>query len=157
MARISESNVIALLIEPKDYGSSGIQSDAIHMGKLNSVTVVITFGAITGNSILLAYASAARDLETTAVAFNYRLGAATFKSALADQFGDKIAVPSAGLTLTAATFKDRQMVVEFDSDSFTDGSPWLTLNIDSTATVMLASAVAVGTPRYPGHLIPSVL
>lgn len=157
MPRFSESTVLATLIESKDYGSAGIQSDAVHLGKMSSVTVLFTFGAVTGNSILTFYASAARDLITTALAFNYRVGAAAYKAALADQFGDIVAVTSAGLTLTAATFNHRQLVVEFDSDSFKDGSPWLTCNIDATATVMNVGAFAIGKARYPGHLIPSVL
>jgi hypothetical protein len=155
--RISERYVPVTLIESKDYGSAGIQSDAVHMGKLHSLTVLLTFGALTGNSILTIFASAARDLVTTAIAFNYRLGAAVYKAALADQLGDVIAVSATGLTLTAATFQHKQVAIEFDSDAFTDGKPWLTLNIDSTATVMNVAAVAIGTPRYPGHLIPSVL
>lgn len=157
MARNSESKVFATLIESKDYGSAGIQSDSVHLGKMHSVSVLITFGVITGNSTLLVYASAARDLETTAVAFNYRLGAAAYKAALADQLGDAIAVASTGLVLVAATFNHRQVVIEIDSDSFTDGKPWLTINIDNTATAMNVAAFAIGNPRYPGHLIPSVL
>lgn len=157
MPRNSESKLNVTLIEPKDYGSAGIQSDSIHLGKLHSVTVVITFGVLTGNSTLLFYASAARDLETTAIPFNYRLSAAAFKVALADQLGDVIAVTSAGLVLVAATFAHKQIVIEFDSDSFVDGKPWLTVNIDNSATVMNVAAFAEGNPRYPGHLIPSVL
>jgi len=157
MPRISESHVIATLIESKDYGSAGIQSDAVHMGKMHSITCILTFGTLTGNSTLIAYASASRDLTTTAIAFNYRLGAAAYKASLADQFGDPIAVTSAGLVLVAATFAHKQVVIEFDSDAFTDGKPWLTLNIDNTATAMNVAAVAVGKARYPGHLIPSVL
>ncbi len=83
MPRISESHVLATLIESKDYGSAGIQSDAVTMGKLHSVSVVLTFGTLTGNSTLICYASAARDLTTTAIAFTYRLGAGAYKAALA--------------------------------------------------------------------------
>jgi hypothetical protein len=157
MPRLSESAVMVALIESKNYGSAGIQADAINLGKLHSVSVLINFGALTGNSILLAYASAARDLTTTAIAFNYRLSAAVYKASLADQFGDVIAVAATGLTLTAATFANKSIVVEFDADAFTDGKPWLTLNIDATASVMNVAAVAIGKARYPGHLIPSVL
>lgn len=157
MPRISESHVIATMVEAKDYGSAGIDSDAISLGLMHAVTVILTFGAVTGNSILTFYNSATHDLKTTAIAFNYRVGAAAYKAALSDQFGDIVAVAAAGLTLTAATFNHRQVVVEFDADAVTDGKPWLTFAIDSTATVMNVAAVAVGRARYPGHLIPSVL
>lgn len=155
--RISEFRVPVDFIESKDYGSAGITSDAVNLGKMHAFSVFISFGAITGNSILTVYNSAARDLTTTAIAFGYRLGAAVFKGSLADQLGDLVAVAAAGLTLTAATFKNRQMVIEFDSDTVLDGKPWLTFNIDATATVLNVAAIGVGVPRYPGHLIPSVL
>lgn len=157
MPRFSESTVLATMVESKDYGSSGIDSDAISLGLMHAVTVLFTFGALTGNSILNFYNSAARDLKTTAIAFSYRLAAAAYKVALADQFGDPIAVASTGLTLTAATFAHKQIVVEFEADTVLDAKPWLTFNIDSTATVMNVGAVAIGKARYPGHLVPSVL
>ncbi len=134
--RVSERYVTIDFIESKDYGSAGILSDAVHLGKLSSFSVVITFGAITGNSTLIVYASAARDLTTTAIAFTYRVGAGVFKAALADQFGDAVAVTAAGQRFT---------------------KPWLTFNIDATATAINVGAIGVGLPRYPGHLIPSVL
>lgn len=154
--RISERFACVPLIEGKDYGSVGVDFDGVNMGKLHSLSMFIVFGAITGNSILKFYCGATAA-KTTAVAFNYRLGAADFKVALADQWGDPIAVASTGLTLTAATFDHRHVCVEFDSDVVLDGKPWITGEIDSTATVMLVGAVGIGTPRYPGHLIPTVI
>lgn len=155
--RISEFRVPVDFIESKDYGSAGITSDAVNIGKMHSFSVFLSLGAITGNSTLTAYASAARDLTTTAIAFNYRLGAAVFKAALADQLGDAVAVASGGLVLTAATFKNRQLVIEIDADTMPDGKPWLTIGLDATATVLNVAAIGIGLARYPGHLIPSVL
>jgi hypothetical protein len=77
------------------------------MGKMHSVSVLITFGAITGNSILTVYASAARDLTTTRSRSTTASAAAVYKAALADQFGDVVAVAATGLTLTAATFANK--------------------------------------------------
>lgn len=154
--RFSENAVLVPLIEAKDYGSAGVDSDGVNLGKMHSLTAVFVFGAITGNSILKVYAGATAA-KTTAVAFKYRLGAADFKVALADQLGDPIDVASTGLTLTAATFDHRMVVVEVDADASTDGKPWITFEIDATATAMTVGAVGIGSPRYPGHLIPSVI
>jgi len=154
--RISESHVIIPLVESKDYGSAGIDFDGFNLGKLHSCTIAITFGALTGNSVLKFYAGATAA-KTTAVAFKYRLSAADYKVALADQFGDFTDVASTGLTLTATTFDHRVIVVSFDSDASTDGKPWITGEIDATATVMNVAAVGIGTARYPGHLIPTVI
>jgi hypothetical protein len=154
--RASESLVFVPLIESKDYGSAGIDSDGVNMGKLHSLSAVFTFGAITGNSILKAYVGATAT-KTTAVAFRYRFGAADFKAATADQLGDATAVLSTGLTLTATTFDHRTVVVEIDSDEVPSATPWVTFEIDATATTMNVACVGVGASRYPGHLIPSVI
>lgn len=155
--RISEQFVSVPLVEAKDYGSAGIDFDSVHLGKLNSLSALILFGAITGNSVLTVYLGATAGTKTTAVAFKYRLSAADFKAALADQFGDPIDVASTGLTLTAATFDHRQVAIEIDSDTVLEGKPWLTISIDNTATVLNVAAAGLGSPRYPGHLIPSVI
>ncbi len=154
--RLSESKVFVPLIESKDYGSAGIDSDGVNLGLLNGFTAALVFGALTGNSILKVYAGATAA-KTTAIAFSYRLGAADFKAALADQLGDPIAVASTGLTLTATTFDHRQVIVEIDPDTLPAGKPWVTLEIDATASVMNVAATAIGSPRMPGHLIPTVL
>jgi hypothetical protein len=154
--RLSERCVLIPLVEAKDYGSAGIDADGFNAGKLHSVCAVFTFGALTGDSILKVY-SGATAAKTTAIAFKYRLGAADYKVALADQLGDAIDVASTGLTLTAASFDHRTVVIEFDSDAGTDGKPWITFEINATATVMNVAAVGIGWARYPGHLIPTVI
>lgn len=155
--RISESFVSVDFIESKDYGSAGITSDAVNMSKLSSLAVLVTFGAITGNSTLLIFASAARDLTTTAIAFSYRLGAAVFKAALADQLSDAVAVAATGLVLVAATFKNRQLLIEIDSDTMPEGKPWLTFTLDATATVLNVGAIGLASPRLAGHVPSTIL
>lgn len=154
--RFSESRVLVPLIEAKDYGSAGVDADGVNLGLLDAFTAVLVFGAITGNSILKVYAGATAA-KTTAIAFTYRLGAADYKVALADQLGDAIAVATTGLTLTAATFDHRMVVVEIDPDTLPSTKPWITLEIDATATAMTVGAVGVGIGRYVGHLNPTVI
>jgi len=155
--RISEQYSSVPLIEPADYGSAGIDSDSVNMGRLHALGALLTFGAITGDSILKVYSGATAAAKTTALAFKYRLGAADFKVALADQFGAWTSVASTGLTLTAATFANRQVAVEVDADQMTDGEEWLTFELDSTATTLFVAGIGVGSPRYPGNLIPTVI
>ena len=155
--RISESHVVVTLIESKDYGSAGIDSESVNMGRVHSLSALFTFGALTGNSILKVYSGATAAAKTTALAFKYRLGAADYKAALSDQFGAFTSVASTGLTLTATTFDHRQIDVTIDSDQMTDGEKWLTFEIDATATTMNVAALGIGAPRYPGNLIPTVI
>lgn len=154
--RLTERFITIPLIEAKDYGSSGIDSDGVNLGGLNAFAAVFTFGAITGDSVLKVYAGATAA-KTTAIAFKYRLGAADYKVALADQLGDEISVASTGLTLTAATFDHRQVTVEVDPQAMPDGKGWITFEINSTATVMLVGAVGIGDTRSGGHLNASVI
>lgn len=154
--RLSERFIDIPLIEAKDYGSSGVDSDGVNLGMLNAFKATFVFGAITGNSILKVYAGATAA-KTTAIAFKYRLGAADFKVALADQLGAETAVASTGLTLTAATFDHRMVTIEIDPQAMPDGKGWVTFEIDSTATVMLVGAVGQGDTRSGGNVNASVL
>lgn len=151
MPRISESHQLLPLCEAKDYGSAGVDFDSVHMGRLHSLSVAIAMGAITGNSILIVYTGATEGAKTTAIAFKYRFGGGDFKAASADILGDATAVASTGLTMVAATFDHRMTVIEIDADNVTDGQPWVTVSVDTTATVFLCGAVGVGLPRHKSH------
>jgi len=150
MPRISETHQFIPVLEPADY-EAGIDFDSVHMGREHSLSVAIAFGAITGDAVLTVNTGATEGTKTTAVAFNYRFGGGDFKAASADILGAPVAVSSTGLTLTAATFDHRMIVIEIDADAVTDGQPWVTLSLSNAASVLLASAVAVGKPRYQGR------
>ena len=154
--RLSETLIFVPLIEAKDYGSAGIDSDGVNLGLVNAFTASFVFGLITGNSILKVYAGATAA-KTTAIAFNYRFGAADYKAALADTLGDPIAVASTGLTLTAATFDHRHVIIEIDPDTMPTTKPWVTFELDATATVLAVGAVGVCDPRYAAHLPATVI
>lgn len=154
--RVSERYITIPLIESKDYGSAGIDSDGVNLGLLHNFCAVFTFGALTGNSVLKVYAGATAA-KTTAIAFKYRLGAADYKAADADQLGDFTDVASTGLTLTATTFDHRMVTVEIDPQSMPDGKGWVTFEIDATASVMNVAAIGIGDTRSGGHLNASVL
>ncbi len=156
MSRFSERFVPIPLIESKDVGSSGIDSDGVNLGLLHSFIAVFVFGSLTGDSILKVYAGATAA-KTTAIAFKYRLGAADYKVALADQLGAFTDVASTGLTLTAATYDHRMLTIEVDPQAMPDGKGWVTFEINSTATVMNVGAVGFGEGRAVGNLNPTVI
>lgn len=147
MPRASESQILIPMLEPADY-EAGIDLDSVHMGRMHSLSVVILFGAITGNAVLTVSNGATEGAKTTDIAFKYRFAGGDFKAASADILGDPTAVASTGLTLTATTFDHREIVIEIDADNLTDGQPWVTLSLSAAASVLLASAVGVGEPRH---------
>jgi len=137
--------------ESKDYGSAGIDFDSIHIGRLQSLTVYISCGALTGNSTLKVSTGATEGTKTTDMAFKYRVVGGAFKAASGDIFGDVVSVASSGLSLVAATFTHKLIAIDIDVDAMTDAQPWVTVSLDATATVLNVSAVAVGKPRQASH------
>ena len=157
MTKIAEKVKLVPMIEAKDYGSAGIDTESVDMSKVHHIAVVFEFGAITGNSVLKVYSGASSGTKTTAQAFQYRLGSADYKAAAADGLGALTDVASTGLTLTAATYDHRQVVVEVDAVDMPDGKPWLTLEIDNVATVLLVGAVGIAEARHVGNASPTVI
>lgn len=155
--RVFEQNTPVHLIEPANYGSAGIDADSVNMGLALSLAATFLFGAIVGNSTLKAYSGASAGVKTTALAFKYRLSSADFKAANADQLGAATAVASTGLSLVAATFDHREVVVEIDADQMTDGEKWLTFEIDNVATTLNVAALGVLAARYAGASIPTAV
>ena len=115
-----------------------------------SFALLISFGAITGDSTLIIYGGATLAAVTTALAYRYRLATGVFKAvADADQYDAAVAVAATGLTLTAATFKNRTMVIDIDAAELADTKPYITAVVSSTATVLLMSAlVVISADRY---------
>ncbi len=155
--RFSEQLILIPVVEAKDYGSAGIDFDSVHIGRLDALSVAINFGALTGNSVLTVNTGATEGTKTTAMAFKYRVGGGAFKAASADILGDATAVTSAGLTLTAATYQHKLLVIEIDVDAMTDGQPWVTVAIDATATVLNVGGLGIGMPRHASHTALTVI
>lgn len=147
--RISESFILIPILEALDT-EAGIDGQSINMGLLHSVCFPINFGAITGNAVLKFYVGATDGTKTTSIAFKTRLSSGVYKAASADLYGALSAatVAADGLTLTAATYKNKTLIVEFDSQEIAAATPWLTLELSAAATVLLTACVAIGVPRY---------
>jgi hypothetical protein len=154
---MSEEKKLIHLIESKDYGSAGIDSDSVNMGAVHSLSAYFSFGALTSNSILKVYSGATAGTKTTAMAFEYRMASGDYKASSADLFGAATAVASSGLTLTATTFDHRAVEIAVDSDQMTDGEKWLTFEIDSTASALNVAAVGIANGRYPGNAQPTAI
>jgi len=155
MSRLSEELQFIPVVETEAYGGAGTDSDCIDLSRFSSVTFCFSFGDITNNSTLIFYAAPTAALAVAKtgyeVAFKYRLASAEVRTTEADVFGDPVTVASAGLTLTAATFDNKLMLVEFDGDQMTTTNRFIVFAVSSTANPMDLSVTVVGKPRYPGH------
>lgn len=155
--RVSEEFAKVHLIEPANYGSAGVDSDSVNMGRLHHLSATFLFGALVGNSVLKVYSGATAGAKTTALAFKYRRTTGDYKAANADQLSAFTSVASTGLTLTAATFDHMLVHIGIDADQMTEGEKWLTFELDATATTLTVAALGNGWPRFPGNSIPTVI
>jgi len=154
--RFSEQYVFVPVFEALDT-QGGIDGQSINMGLLHSVCFPLNFGAVTGDAVLKFYVGATDGTKTTAVAFKYRLSTGVYKAASADLLGAVTDVASTGLTLTAATFTTKTIVVEFDAQAIPSATPWLTAELSAAASVLLTACVAIGQPRYQSNAGTSVV
>jgi hypothetical protein len=146
--RFSERFKIIPLTESGDVTTAGVDTQAVHVGKLHEICFLLNFGSITADDVLKVYVGAATATKTTAIAFKYRLAAADTKVALSDTFGAFTDVASTGLTLTATTFDHKLVVVEIDSQAIPDATPWVILEIAGSATTQNVSIIAIAEPRH---------
>jgi len=154
--RFSETFAQPYIIKPVD-AEAGIDGDSVNMGKVHSIAYKFLFGAVTGDAVLKFYVGATEGTKTTAVAFKTRLSSADQAAAASDQFGVFTDVASTGLTLTAATYDNRQLMVEFDAQAIADGTPWLTPELSAAASVLLVSCSAECDTRAAGNIPLTVI
>jgi hypothetical protein len=156
--RFSERYKVLPLTESADVTTAGVDTKSINMGKVHEACFLLNFGAVTGDDALKVYVGAATATKTTAIAFKYRLAAADTAGVLSDTQGAFTDVASTGLTLTAATFDHKLVVVEVDSQAIADATPFVTLEIAGSATAQNISIVAIVQPRYASNSgTPSIL
>lgn len=129
--------------EPANYGSAGIEFDSFTMRDAPHADILVQFGAVTGNSVLSVYCGATAGAKTTLVPFRYRLASGDFKAASADQYADQATDADGQLTLTAATYDHKVLVIMLDGAELTADKPYVTVDVDATATVLNMSGVAI--------------
>ena len=154
--RLCEYTKIVPIIDPQDHQSAGITGESVCLKDYGHCTFIFLFGELTGNSVLKVREGAIDGATTADLIFTYRATAADIANAASDTLGTE--ATSAALTLTAGTYQDRMIVVEVDNQELTAGYDWLTVNIDSTASELLVSCVAVlSQPRFAEDVPPTAV
>ena len=153
--RFCEQNKIVPILEPEDH-QDGVDGDSINMANYDHLTLIFSFGELTGNAVLTIYSGAEDATKTTAETFNYRATAADLKNAAGDTLGTE--ATSAALTLTDATYEDRLLVVEMDAEELTPGQEFVTPSLSDAASEALISCVAIlSGPRFAQQTPPSAI
>ena len=136
------------VLKPADH-QAGVDGDSFTMKLNHHATIVFLFGAITGDAVLKVYSGATDGTKTTSMAFKHRLSSGDQGAVNADLFAAEATVTAAnGLTLTAATYDNRTLVVEIEESMLKDGEPWVTVELSSAASALNASALALVSPRF---------
>jgi hypothetical protein len=146
--RVLDRFTVVPILEPKD-NEAGLDCDSFHIGRGSGADLIFMFGAITGDMVLTVYCGATVGTKTTAIPFRYRLSSGDFKAASADLYGAETTDADGVITLTAATYDHRVLVIHLDSAEVPEAKPWITVELDATASVSLGAAVAlIGQSRY---------
>lgn len=156
MTRLCEEKKIIFAVEPEDFNAAGITLESVCMKDYGHYTLILLFGELTGDSVLKIREGATDGATTADITFSYRATATDLKSSGGDTLGTE--ATSAALTLTAATYEDRMIVVEIDAAQLTDGYDWITPIIDDVATeLFVAGVIILSEPRYAAAVPPAAI
>lgn len=157
----SEENLIIPLCAEATDVNPNVELDSFSMKGYDHATVLIQFSAaLTGDNVLTVECGATDSADTSDATFHYRLGAAAPGSAGADTLAaDNTA---ATLTLVAATYQGKMLVLELDASELpTSGATvydWVTVDLDGTASVGTIMAFAIlSRARYAKSVMPTAI
>lgn len=154
-SRLSEELGIVYVIKPAD-NEAGATGDSINMALYNDALFILQCGALTGDAVLTVKSGATDGVETTSETFKYRLADADQGSAGADNFGAYAL--SSSLTLTAATYDNRLLLIHVHAMDLTAGQPWITLALSAAASAHQSSCIALlSRARHFAHDMPSAI
>ncbi len=154
MNNYSENNNIVYSLKPGDH-QAGVDGDSVTFGGMQRVVFMVMMAALTGNAILKFFSGATAGTKTTALTFRYRLADAVQGSATADTFGAW--TTSAALTLTAATYANKMLLVEIEETEMTKDEPWLTPEVGSEASAFNAAIAMMGDATQKRLNVPTTI
>jgi hypothetical protein len=130
--------------------NAGVDADSINMAKYHRAAFILTFGTLSGDAVLTVHSGAADGEKSSALTFYYALASAAIGSEDCDVLASDST--SASLTLTAATYTDKMLVVEIDAADMdvANSEEWLTLSLSDAAASGSCDVVAILEPRYSG-------
>lgn len=135
-------------ISPVDITTTTTYTDVIGVKEYSWIRFLISFGAITGDTVVVKVYECDDTTPTNsaAIAASYRLSSATGT----DSMGAITTLAAAGLTITA-TDDNKVLCIDVNPASLSAGYPYLRVELDPGASMSacLVSAVALLTPRYP--------
>lgn len=154
--KLAEEKKIAPVMALDTIGAGG-DADSINMKGFHHATFIMTFGTLVGDAVMTINSGATDGAKTSALTFKHAIGGAAIGSANCDVLAAEASVAS--LTLVAATYTDKMLVVEVDASDMdiANAEDWLTLSLSAAGTSGACDVVAVLEPRYTGNRSVSAL
>ena len=150
----SENNNIVYTLKPGDH-QGGVDGDSVKFGGMERVVFLLMMAALTGDAILKFYSGVTDGAKTTALTFRYRLADGVQGAATGDSFGAWLT--SAALTLTAATYANKMLLIEIEATEMTADHEFLTPEVSSAASAFNASIAMLGATKNRRLNVPSVI
>ena len=157
MAEFTQQNLIVPLTDQDGVEiTANTELDSIALNKYGHATIVLMFSTtLTGDNVLTVERGATDSADTSDATFHYRVGGAAIGSANCDVLAAD--ATSAALTLTAATYQNKILVLELDVDEMA-GYDWATVDFDGTASGGTVTAIAIlSKPRYAEAILDTAL
>lgn len=156
---LSEDKKIIPLLANTNYGG-GVDMDSFK-GYGKSVTVIMLFGAVTGNAVLTVNSGATAGTKTSTMPFRIANGGGAIGAASADVLSAWTASnASSQATLTGATFTTKMGILEIplSGADTANNEEWITISLSNAASSgILYAAAVVDCPRYTGNRSTTLL
>ena len=137
--------------------NAGVDADSINMKNFLRATFVLLFGTLSGDAVLTVNSGATNGTKTSALSFHYAVGGAALAASSCDVLAAD--AEAATLTLVAATYTDKMLVIEVEVEKMdvANGENWLTLSLSNAANSGTVDGIAILEPRYTGNSSASAL
>lgn len=161
VSTFTQENLIIPLCAQGTSCTSNLELDSFSMKGYEQATVVILFAAsLVGDNVLTVECGATDSADSGDATFHYRVGSAAPGSATADVLSAD--ATSAALTLTAADYQGKILVIELHADElYKSGETvydWVTVDLDGAASTCTCTAIAIlSKPRFAKAVMPTAI
>ena len=162
MSSFSQNNGIVQLVVAGYDSNTAVEFESFSMKKYNHATIIIMFNdSLTGDNVLTVECGATDSADTSDATFHYRLAGAVNQLTGADLYA--VDATAATLTLTAATYQGKTLIIELDADELpTSGSTvydWVTVDLNGAASgaSLIGACAILSEPRYSGAIMPTAI
>lgn len=142
----TQENLIIPLTTLSADCTANLECDSFSLKHWDHATIMIMFSAtLSGDNVLTIECGATDSADTSDATFHYRLASAAPNVANSDVLAAD--ATAATLTLTAATYQGKMLVLEIDAEELPKSGEtvydWVTVDLDGTASTCTCMAFAV--------------